>query len=220
MSTLEIEIWSDIACPWCWVGKRGLEQAIELFDAPVRVKWNAFELNPQAPLGLAEPVDYAQRLADKYGTGLQSAKEMIERMVNTGRERGLDLRFDRIRPTNTFDAHRLLSWAKSGDLQMDLKEALFNAYLHEGQLISDPEILVGLAEQVGLDGPAARDILQSDRFTTEVRKDEQLAQQIGVTGVPCFVFPRAKFGVSGAQPAEALLEAMEKARQQQKAPVG
>jgi predicted DsbA family dithiol-disulfide isomerase len=136
-------------------------------------------------------------------------------MVATGRERGLELRFDRIRPTNTFDAHRLLSWAKSGDQQMALKEALFKAYLHEGKLISDHEVLIELAEQVGLDGAMAGDILHSDRFTAEVRRDEQRAHQIGVNGVPCFVFTEAQFGVSGAQPVKVLLDAMKKARQQQ-----
>ena len=215
MNPLQIEVWSDIACPWCWVGKRGLEEAISLFAAPVTIRWNAFELNPQAPLELPGPVDYAERLAGKYGTDRNAAQKMIDRIVASGRERGLDLRFDRVRPTNTFDAHRLLSWAKSGSKQSDLKEALFNAYLHEGLLISDPQVLVKLVEGVGLDAGMAADILQSGKYSNEVRADEQRAQQIGVNGVPCFVFPQARFGVSGAQPAGVLLQAMEKARDQQ-----
>lgn len=212
MKTLEIEVWSDIACPWCWIGKRGLEQAIKAFDSPVSVQWNAFELNPQAPLAPPEKVSYVQRLVDKYGQSPAEAQQMIDRMVAAGRDRGLDLRFDLIRPTNTFDAHRLLAWARSSGMQSELKEALFKAYLHEGQLISDPLVLSELAEQVGLDGSRAKEILHSDAFTSEVRNDEQRAQQIGISGVPCFVFPQSGSGISGAQPAVVLLEAMHKAR--------
>lgn len=211
MSTLDIEIWSDIACPWCWIGKRGLEAAIESFDSPVAVRWNAFELNPQAPREVPERVDYAKRLAEKYGVERDAAQEMIDRMVATGRDRGLELRFDRIRPTNTFDAHRLLAWARDAGRQTDLKEALFNAYFREGWLVSDPMVLVDLAEQVGLDGAQAQDILRGDAYARDVRNDERRAVQIGVTGVPCFVFVKARFAVSGAQPAKVLLEAMRKA---------
>jgi predicted DsbA family dithiol-disulfide isomerase len=211
MSILKMEIWSDIACPWCWVGKRGLDRAIEQFESEVSVRWRAFELNPQAPLGGPGPVDYAQRLADKYGTGRDEAQQMIDRMVATGRERGLDIRFDRVRPTNTFDAHRLLAWAADSGNQTALKEALFNAYLHEGLLISDREILAGLAEKVGLEREQATGILLGDEWSTEVRADEQLARQIGISGVPCFVFPQVRRGLSGAQPVDVLLQAMNQA---------
>lgn len=214
MSMLEIEVWSDIACPWCWIGKRGLDAALQSFDSPVTVRWNAFELNPQAPLELPGQVDYVQRLADKYRVGHDEAQQMIDRIVSTGHDRGLELRFDRIRPTNTFAAHRLLSWARNSGLQTELKEAIFKAYLHDGLLVSDPEVLTALAEQVGLDGSQAREILSSDAFTNEVRNDERRATEIGITGVPCFVFPQARFAVSGAQPVEALLEAMRKAQSQ------
>lgn len=211
MITLNIEIWSDIACPWCWIGKRGLEAALASFGSPAAIRWNAFELNPQAPHGVAERVDYAQRLAEKYGVEHDAAQAMIDRMVAAGRDRGVELRFDRIRPTNTFDAHRLLAWAREGGRQTELKEALFKAYLHEGQLVSDREVLVDLAEQEGLDGSRALEILDSDAFAAHVRDDERRAAQIGVTGVPCFVFPQGGFIVSGAQPAEVLLEAMNRA---------
>jgi predicted DsbA family dithiol-disulfide isomerase len=214
MKTLEIEVWSDIACPWCWVGKRGLDAALKEFDAPVTVRWRAFELNPQAPLGNSEPVDYAQRLADKYQSSRDEAQQMIDRIVSTGRERGLDLRFDRIRPTNTFDAHRLLAWAHGSGHQTALKEAIFKAYLNEGLLVSDHEVLADLAGQVGLNSEQAKEILASDAYRAEVRQDESLAQQIGINGVPCFVFPQARSGISGAQPTDVLLEAMQKAQAQ------
>jgi len=212
MSTLKIEIWSDIACPWCWVGKRGLDRAVEQFESNVSVRWRAFELNPQAPLGGPGPVDYAQRLADKYGTGRDEAQQMIDRMTATGRERGLDIRFDRGRPTNTFDAHRLLAWAADSGKQTALKEELFNAYLHEGRLISDQDVLVNLAEKAGLDGEQASGILLGDEWSNEVRADEQMARQIGISGVPCFVFPQVRRGLSGAQPVNVLLGAMNQAQ--------
>lgn len=212
MSTLHIEIWSDIACPWCWIGKRGLEAAVESFDSPVAVRWNAFELNPQAPREVPERVDYAKRLAEKYGVEQDAAQEMIDRMVATGHGRGLELRFDRIRPANTFDAHRLLAWARDAGQAADLQEALFSAYLREGRLVSDPAVLIDLAKQAGLDGTGAQSLLNGDAFASDVRNDERRAMQIGVTGVPYFLFAEAQFSVSGAQPAEVLLEAMHKAR--------
>jgi len=212
VDTLNIEIWSDIACPWCWIGKRGLEAALQSFDSPVTVRWNAFELNPHAPREVPERVDYAKRMAGKYGVERDAAQEMIDRMVAAGRERGLELRFDRIRPANTFDAHRLLAWARDADPQAGLQEALFSAYLREGRLVSDPAVLIDLAEQAGLDGAGAQSLLSGDAYASAVRNDEKRAMQIGVTGVPCFVFPQAQLTVSGAQPAEVLLEAMHKAR--------
>ncbi len=212
MNPLEIDIWSDIACPWCWIGKRGLEAAVEAFDAPVRLRFRAFELNPQAPREVPEQVDYVARLANKYNVAPPAAQQMIDRMVEAGHSRGLDLRFDRIRPSNTFDAHRLLAWAFQAGRQTELKEALFSAYLQEGRLISDPAVLVELAITSGLDGDQAGEILQGDAFASEVREDEQNATRFGITGVPCFVFMQAKFAVSGAQPAEVLLQAMHKAQ--------
>lgn len=212
MSTLDIEIWSDIACPWCWVGKRGLESALESFDSPVAVRWNAFELNRRAPREVPEHFDYVQRLARKYGVEHDAAQEMIDRMVAAGHDRGLELRFDRIRPSNTFDAHRLLVWARDEGRQAELKEALFIAYLREGRLISDPAVLIDLAEQAQLDGLQAQQILSGDAYASSVRDDEQRAARIGVTSVPCFVFPEARLAVSGAQPAAVLLEAMNAAR--------
>lgn len=208
MDPLRIEVWSDIACPWCWIGKRGLDLALEKFDQPVSLRWRAFELNPQAPLELPGKVDYVQRLAEKYGVDHAAAQQMIDRIVATGSERGLELRFDRIRPANTFAAHRLLAWARDSGLQSGLKEAIFRAYLNEGRLVSDHAVLLELVGQVGLDAGTAGEALGSDAFAAEVRQDEQRAAQIGITGVPCFVFPQTHSGISGAQPPEVLLQAL------------
>lgn len=209
MTTLAIDIWSDIACPWCWVGKRHLEAAIDAFDSDVKLSWRAFELDPSASAEVPDRVDYAERLAAKYRTTRDEAQVMIDRMVAVGRSVGLELRFDRVRPTNTFAAHRLLAWAAKTERQTDLKERLFAAYLHEGLAISDHHVLAGLAEDSGLDPEAARAVLDGDEYGKEVREDQALAARLGITGVPFFVLDH-RFAVSGAQPAEELLAAMRK----------
>ena len=207
---LTIDIWSDIACPWCWIGKRSLEEALQQFDQKVELRWRAFELNPNAPRTAPESVDYAQRLAEKYGTSKQEGQAFIDRMVAAGEARGLALRFDRIRPSNTFDAHRLLAHAHTQGFQTELKERLFRAYLHEGRSIADQDMLVELAAEVGLDADGAREVLEGDSFAEVVRAEEATAQRLGITGVPCFVFAM-KTGVSGAQPPEVLLEMIQNA---------
>ncbi len=210
MTRLPIDVWSDIACPWCWIGKRRLEEAIGALEGDVALTWRAFELDPSAPTEAPERVDYAQRLAAKYRTTRDEAQAMIDRMVGAGRSHGLELRFDRIRPTNTFAAHRMLAWAGESGRQTDLKERLFAAYLSEGLAISQHDVLCGLAESVGLDPEAAAAVLESDAWAEEVRNDQALAARIGVRGVPFFVLDH-RYAVSGAQPAEELLAAMRRA---------
>ncbi len=210
MARLAIDIWSDIACPWCWVGKRHLEAALEAFEGDVDLTWRAYELDPSAPTEAPEQVDYVRRLAAKYRTSPSEAQAMIDRMVGAGRSRGLDLRFDRVRPTNTFAAHRLLAWAARFECQTDLEERLFAAYLNEGLAISDDDVLAGLAADVGLEPAAARVVLESDAFAKEVRDDQLTASQIGVSGVPFFVMDH-RYAVSGAQPSEVLLANMRQA---------
>ena len=205
--TLAIDIWSDIACPWCWVGKRRLEAAIDAFDGDVTLTWRAFELDPNAPTEAPERVDYAERLTAKYRTTRDGAQEMIDRIVAVGRSVGLELRFDRVRPTNTFAAHRLLAWAAGCGHQTDLEERLFAAYLHEGLAISDYDVLTGLAGAAGLDSDTARLVLESDAHAQDVRDDQALAARLGITGVPFFVLDH-RYAVSGAQPPEDLLAAM------------
>ncbi|HET6565706.1 MAG TPA: DsbA family oxidoreductase [Xanthomonadales bacterium] len=218
MAPLKIEVWSDIACPWCWIGKRGLDAALERFEHPAEVRFRAFELNPQAPLERPEKFDYVQHLMNKYRMDREQAQQTIDRVVSTGRERGVEIRYDRVRPTNTFDAHRLLSWAAGSGRQAELKEAVFQAYFQEGLRVSDHAVLQELAAKAGLDIAKASEVLSSDAFATEVRQDEQIAAQIGINGVPCFVFPATRSGISGAQPPEVLLEAMRRANSQVDSP--
>ncbi len=205
-----VEIWSDIACPWCWVGKRNLEAALDSFEGDVELHWRSFELDPSAPKESPEGVDNVARLARKYGVPREAAQAMIDRMVEVGASRGLDFRFDRLRPSNTFDAHRLLHWAKTCDLQDSLKEQLFQAYMRDGRRISDHEVLVDLAASVGLDPERAQAILSSDTHGADVREDEAIAGQLGITGVPFFVIG-GRYALSGAQPPELLLKGLRRA---------
>lgn len=210
MAKLHLDVWSDIACPWCWVGKRHLERALADFPHEVEIRWRSFELDPAAPKSLPEDVDLVKRLADKYGTSRAGAQQMIDRMTNVGRDVGLDFRFADVRPTNTFDAHRLLHWALSRGKQGALKEKLMRAYMHEGRNVSDHAVLVELAEAVGLDADAAQAVLSSDDHAADVRNDEALARQIGITGVPFFAVAE-RYAVPGAQPPDVLRKVLERA---------
>jgi predicted DsbA family dithiol-disulfide isomerase len=211
MKKLRIDVWSDIACPWCHVGKRRLEAALAAFPHRdhVEVVWRAFELDPSAPRALAAPpsTSYAARLARKYGTSVARAEGMVASMTTIASRDGLDFRFDRVRPGNTFDAHRLLHFALDRGRQDALKERLFTAYLSEGEAMSDHETLVRLAVEAGLDADEARATLASDAYAREVRADESLASRLGITGVPFFVFG-GRLAVSGAQPVELFEEAL------------
>ena len=209
---LHIDIWSDIACPWCYIGKRRLEQALARFPHrdDVEIAWRAFELDASAPRVLDIQQSYAERLARKYGTSRAQGQAMIDRMVDTAAQDGLELRFDHIRPGNTFDAHRLLHLAHDRGKQGALKERFLRAYLTEGQPIGEPEVLVPLAREVGLDDQEVRGVLDGDRYFAEVRQDEAIARELGIHGVPFFVMA-GRLGVSGARPAEVLSSALDRA---------
>lgn len=211
-SRLRIDVWSDIACPWCYVGKRHLEEALSRFPHrdSVEVIWRAFELDPKAPRVLPAERSYSERLAKKYGTSVTRADEMIRRMTEVAAKDGLDFRFDRIRPGNTFDAHRLLHLAHERGIQDRVKERLLRAYMTEGEAIGDPETLERLAAEAGLDAEEVRALLTSDRYEREVRADEAEAQALGITGVPFFVIA-GRYGLSGAQPSQTILQALNQA---------
>jgi predicted DsbA family dithiol-disulfide isomerase len=204
---LTVEIWSDIVCPWCYLGKRRFEAALERFEHrdEVTVLWRSFELDPQA--GPSSDVDPAQRLAEKYGMAPQRAEQLHEEMTARAAEAGLEYHMDQTRGGNTFDAHRAIHLAATYGHQGDAQERLMRAYFTEGEHVDDRETLVRLMAEVGVDADEARAALGEDRFGEEVRNDELLAQQIGIQGVPFFVLDR-RFGVSGAQPPEALLQAL------------
>jgi predicted DsbA family dithiol-disulfide isomerase len=200
-----VEIWSDVACPWCYVGKRRFEEAFAAFEHrdEVNVVWRSFELDPAAPQEVVG--DRAARLAQKYGMSVEQARAAEQRLVEMAAADGLEFRFDIARSGATFDAHRIVHLAAEHGLQDAVKERLLRAYFTEGELISDHETLVRLAVEVGLREDEVRDALAGDRYAAEVRDDERTAEQLGIRAVPTFVIDRA-LGVSGAQSPPALLE--------------
>ena len=202
---MHVEIWSDIACPWCYVGKRRFEAALAAFEHrdEVRVTWRSFELDPSAPR--EREGDGAAHLARKYGTSREQALAMHQRMTATAAEDGLDFRFDLARGGNTFDAHRLVHLAEAHGVQDAMKERLMRAYLTEGELMSDAATLERLAVEVGVPADAVRQMLATDRYAAEVRDDERTATSLGITAVPFFVIDR-RIGAAGAQPPEVLGE--------------
>lgn len=212
MKKLRIDIWSDIACPWCYVGKRRLESALERFArrGDVEVVWRAFELDPSAPREVDRAVSYEQRLVRKYGCSVAEAAAMIARMTDVARLDGLDFHFEKARPGNTFDAHRLLHLARERGVQDALKERFLRGYLCEGEPIGDPEALLRLAVETGLDAAEARSVLSTKAHGDAVRADEDEARELGIRGVPFFVLG-GRYAVSGAQPADVLLRALEQA---------
>jgi predicted DsbA family dithiol-disulfide isomerase len=201
---VDIEIWSDIACPWCYVGKRRFEAALAQFEHrdEVTITWRSFELDPEAPA--EREGDRAEHLARKYGMSLEQARQAEQQMTETAAGEGLDFRFDVARAGNTFDGHRLVHLAKAHGLQDEMKERLLRAYFSEGELISDHDALARLAEDVGLPADEVREALAGDRYAADVREDERLAHSFGISAVPTFVVDR-RIGASGAHPPEALL---------------
>ncbi len=210
MAPLTVDIWSDVVCPWCYIGKRRFEAALERFEHrdEVRVTWHSFELDPHAPPATDRPA--AERLAEKYGMSLEQARAMHAQITALAAEEGLEYHLERSRGGNTFDAHRLIQLAAERGVQDAVKEALMRAYFTDGEPIADREALVRVAQAAGLDGEEARAVLAGDDYAEAVREDERVASQIGIQGVPFFVLDR-RYGVSGAQPAEVLAQALEKA---------
>ena len=219
MTPLSIDIWSDVACPWCYIGKRRLEAALPQAAGlgEVKVTWHAFELDPSAPRDDNPDISYAQRLAKKYGQTLEQADRMIQRVVDVARAEGLDFRFDRIRPSNTFDAHRLLAHASLAGRQDAVAERLFHAYFTEGRCLANRSELEAIGVEAGLDADAVSGLLASDLLSDEVRREERQASELDVHAVPFFVFDQ-RLAVSGAQPAAVFVQALERVVRERIAP--
>ncbi len=205
MAPLTVEIWSDVVCPWCYVGKRRLESALAKFGRPVEVVWRSFELDPSAPRERELPA--AEHLAAKYGMSVEQAQASQSQLTELAAAEGLEYHLDRTRGGNSFDAHRMIHLAAAHGLQDAAKERLMRAYFTEAEPIGDPDTLVRLMAEIGIDDDEARAVVQGDAYTDAVREDEHVATRIGIQGVPFFVLNR-RYGVSGAQPAEVLLEAL------------
>ncbi|MCA9519094.1 MAG: DsbA family oxidoreductase [Myxococcales bacterium] len=206
---LQVEVWSDVLCPWCYLGKRRLERALAALDPAERervdVTWRSFQLDPHAPA--VRDGDLDDLLAKKYGMTREQARAGHARLTALGAEDAIDYHFEKARPGNSFDAHRLLQHARARGRADAMKERLMRAYFTEGVAIGDREELVRLAADAGLDEADARGVLESDAYAADVRRDVADAAELGIHGVPTFVFDR-RYGISGAQPVEVLLETL------------
>ena len=207
---MKVEIWSDVVCPWCYIGKRRFEAALAAFahrDA-VEVVWRSFQLDPDAPADDTRPVNAV--LAQKYGVSLQQAAAMSAQVSALAAADGLEYHLDQAQRSNTFAAHRLIHWAASQDRQDAMKERLLRAYFTEGAAVGDSATLAQLAADIGLPADEARAVLDSTAYTADVRADEQRAQALGIRGVPFFVLDET-YAISGAQPAEVFTQALDQA---------
>jgi predicted DsbA family dithiol-disulfide isomerase len=209
-TTVQIEIWSDVVCPWCAIGKRRFEAALADFAHrdDVDVWWRSYELDPSAPRRRPEPL--VEHLADKYELDQQRAQEFQDFMTSMAAEEGLAFRLDIARPGNTFDAHRLLHLAAERGLQDTVKERFLIAYLCDGEAVGEPEVLARLAGEAGLDAGEVEAVLSGDAYADAVRTDQRAARQLGISGVPFFAFNRTH-GVSGAQPPDVFAQALDEA---------
>lgn len=207
MTTMQIDIVSDIACPWCAIGYARLEQAMQKLATEMRfnVQWRAFELNPNLQ-GKGEPILPA--LAKKYGRSEAELHATQDQMMAIAKELGLN--FDKIQERytcNTFDAHRLVKWAAEQGKQTAMKQALFTAYFGHALDVAEADVLLSCVEQAGLDRAAAEQVLASEQYTTQVRQEEAQYQQVGVTSVPAFIVNN-KYIISGAQEPASLVNAL------------
>src|SRR5689334_19184231 len=181
---MKIEIWSDIACPWCYIGRRRLETALSQFEHrdQVEIIWRSYQLDPNAPRENTMTVN--ENLAHKYGMSLKEAEAKHAQVTALAAQEGLDYHFEKAHPVNSFDAHRLIHLAAHHGLQGQMKERIQKAYFTDGLTVSDPDTLVQLATDVGLDADETRQMLQSDTYAAQVRADVQRARMIGINGVP------------------------------------
>jgi protein disulfide-isomerase len=206
---LKIQIWSDVMCPFCYIGKRKIEEALNQFENKdsVAIEWKSFQLDPSFVATPNENI--VDHLAEKYRKDTDWAQTMIENMTDNAKRSGLDFHFEKAILANSLNAHRLLHLAKKHQLSDEVKELLFKAYLTEGKNVNDWDTLKNIGLEAGLDITEIEPLINSDAFTAEVRQDQQQAQSIGITGVPFFVFDN-KYAVSGAQPTDVFLKTLEK----------
>jgi predicted DsbA family dithiol-disulfide isomerase len=209
---MEVDIWSDIACPWCYIGKRRFEQALTEFEhgEEVHVTWRSFELDPNAPAH--RPLSGPEHLAAKYGMTVADAQTRMERMNQMAAAEGLDFDLAHTQGGNTFDAHRVIHLGYSKDAQTGAatKEALLRSYFTDLQPIGEADVLIKAGIEAGLDSSEVSELLTTDRYAAEVRQEEADAAGLGCTGVPFFVFDRA-LAVSGAQDPETFLATLRRA---------
>jgi predicted DsbA family dithiol-disulfide isomerase len=209
VSAIKLDIWSDVQCPWCYIGKRKFEAAVEQSGEDVEVEYHSFELSPDTP------VDYegtpAQYLSERKGLPMPQVEQMIDRVAGIARAVGLDYDYEHMHQTNTVKAHELLHYAKAHGRQLEMKEALLKAYFIDGGHVGRIDDLVNLATEHGFDEADVRDALESSRHLADVKADVAQAAAFGINGVPFFVFDE-QFGVSGAQETATFASVLEQVR--------
>ena len=206
---MKIEIWSDVMCPFCYIGKRHFEEALSKFSDKehIDIEWKSFQLDPTMPDVVEESQeDY---LVKRKGMSRDQIQGMLQNVTAMGKEAGLDFNFDQSIMVNSQKAHQLIQFAKSKGLGNEIEERLFKAYFTEGKNVADQTTLTELGKEIGLDENELQVAFNDDKYLYQMKQDIQEAQNIGVRGVPFFVFDR-KYGVSGAQPTEAFLETLNK----------
>ena len=212
--TLHVDIWSDIACPWCYIGKQRFEKGVAAFtasnpDIAIEVEHHSYELAPDTPENFdGSEVDFLSKFK---GMSREQVDEMLGQMKQMAALEGIELNWDKLQPTNTGRMHRVLHLAKSQGLQAEMQDRLFRAYFTDGLKVSDVEVLAELGEEVGLDADEVRDAFESEDLGEAVEQDITRARMLGVTGVPFFLFEH-KYGVSGAQSAETFADVFEQVR--------
>jgi predicted DsbA family dithiol-disulfide isomerase len=208
---MKVEVWSDIMCPFCYIGKRNYEAALAQFadSARVEIVWKSFQLDPTIPERRDKPTDVYEYLAERKGMSVEQSRQMHERVVQMARQAGLTYNFDKAVVANSFKAHRVIQLAKTKGLGDVAEERLFRAYFTEGQNFGDAAVLTVLGKEIGLTAAEVEEALSDEVYARKVEEDIAEARVIGVNGVPFFVFNR-KYAISGAQPPAAFLQTLEK----------
>ncbi len=207
---MRVDIWSDVVCPFCYIGKKRLEHVAEQAGIELDIHWHSFELDPDAPA--KHEVSNTERLAQKYGRNYAEMEEMERNVAAMAASEGIDFQWQKANSGNSFNAHRIIHLAQSKGLGNEAKEAFFHAYMTEGLAIGEREVVEEIASRIGLDNAEVEYVLDSDELADFVRHDEKIAhEQLKVTGVPFFVFDQ-KLALSGAQPREIFLQALQQAQ--------
>jgi predicted DsbA family dithiol-disulfide isomerase len=214
---MKVEIWSDIMCPFCYIGKRNFEAALKEFEAKneIEIEWKSFQLDPTIPKSFENKVSTYEYLAERKGMPFERSKELHDNIVETARKVGLTYNFEKAVVANSFDAHKLIQLAKTKGLGDAAEESLFKAYFTDGKDMSNHSTLVQLGKEIGLNEEEIIAVLASEEFDSKVNFDVSEGNQLGVTGVPFFVFDR-KYAVSGAQPIETFLNALKQSLEESK----
>jgi len=208
--TIKVDIWSDVICPYCYMGKRRFENALKAFEHKdnVVIVWHSYQLNPEAPKEYKG--DMYDVMAERFGQPRQWIIEQIKPLQDEAASVGLTYNYDSMKPTNTFDAHRLIQLAATHNVQDKAEEALFRAYFTEGKNINDAATLIQIGTSIGLNEQEIKDMLQSNAFADKVLADEKASDDLKISGVPYFIF-NGKYKIDGAQPPQTFLKTLEKA---------